>query len=1385
MARHFLLVSFLALATQAVHVRDIIDAHVFESHLPSTLSSVRISELLDVHSALRSSSSDKATYHYCGTIGNIVEAKRSISSRFEDMPSHRVKTAYVKRSRDLACLAIESSDSEMNRLGHVIASLELQRVDIPDMFKIDPSVMSVLTKSLGNDFLVSLHTLSLEYTSPVSSHEADLLVQEILATSGTLTAGLQLSVQWAALSSRIHSVSPMSANGCNAAINDLHRVRHSNSVVFTDLSALHLSCLVHLVERAAVQPTVQRVSLTQAPKPFNYQGVGVTQSGSIGHAPYRDAGLLGENEICGVADTGVDDLSCFLVDETHMRTPRDAVVYNDMRKIIQYIPFADKMDDVGGHGTHVVGTIVGSMIHGGLEIANGVAPDAKVSFFDVGEMNEEYLLVPDLEKYVLPMAYEAGARVHSNSWGTTSNQYDYFSAEVDTFTYSHSDMLVVFAVGNLGEYGPFISSPATSKNALAVGASIVRDDIDDFILPNKTIASFSSNGPTFDGRIKPDVIAPGDFLVSSFGSDGHESCAALEMRGTSMAAPVVAGNALLVRQYFRDNAFWSSICDDTVPNCNSFSPSGFLVKAVLLHAGTPMSLYVNELTGERVVLGAPLKDGYQGHGQIQLNQVLPLPGGGGLDPRLNLIVFDRVSVMSHDMREWNITVHDNMPLKVTVCWYDPPSNAYAFNSLLLHDLDLRVVGPDGVIHWGNGMGQPDDTNPNEQVYIADPNPTMAQDVTYTIQVASHYLTEANDQEFALVITTSGSMKKPKEQTRRRLDIPTAPEGDYITDLVTLPFNDVYLGVEERCFDGDFSFDFFSMPMVSSGQHYSYEHHSYKDHSHEYHSMDTKNTDILFDFEPAMKPESMPTDDFSKSDMYFGSYDFDFSMEHDSHIVSYDFPSIDFEFSFEMPSFVFGSMPHLSFPDFSYGFEFSMPNSFDFSFPDKCSNVPNVEVIKKFPKKGSVCSIFVLSLFIHVIGKLQKVTLELDSNHFGSSGGYYFTVLVMDPEGHTLQIGSDTYFPAKDFFYQRRWPEHWLNHHTSEDIRATRDVSALEMGSEHEDKDWTVAVAFGVTKFPMYPIPFSGDIFLEFAVEQTPSPSTTPSSAPTAAPNITPRPTATPTSSTPTVQPTSKPSNHPTIAPTFSPTSTRYPTRSPTRRPTFSPTKAPTFAKTKVTYNHDLTFGGMDPDALKNDAKAQVAARKTYADTVDYVTYEDVTIASISSARRLRAVMEEVRALAGGAKITFTVAVILEDAGFSSDEVTSFLNTVQEKVQETVNSGTFTQTLASKFAEENVTSIDVDNLTVSSEMDYNPQVEILATAAPTPAPTTEKDSSTADTSDTSVIIIGAVVGGVVFLFLLGGGAYLYSTKKKKTTVHVAERPSNPELHQSNSVVPYSP
>ena len=88
-----------------------------------------------------------------------------------------------------------------------------------------------------------------------------------------------------------------------------------------------------------------------------------------------------------------------------------------------------------------------------------------------------------------------------------------------------------------------MSSPAIAKNAVAVGAldaSYVK------------VAQFSSRGPTPDGRLKPDLVAPGSSLVSA--ADG-EACGTVTMSGTSMATPIVTAAAALVRQYFREGFF--------------------------------------------------------------------------------------------------------------------------------------------------------------------------------------------------------------------------------------------------------------------------------------------------------------------------------------------------------------------------------------------------------------------------------------------------------------------------------------------------------------------------------------------------------------------------------------------------------------------------------------------------------------------------------------------------------------------------------------------------------------------------------------------------------------------------------------------------------------
>ena len=89
-----------------------------------------------------------------------------------------------------------------------------------------------------------------------------------------------------------------------------------------------------------------------------------------------------------------------------------------------------------------------------------------------------------------------------------------------------------------------------------------------------------------------------------------------------MASPAAAGLALLIRQYFIDSnsQFYLPVCLSSYKFCKSFSPSGVLIKAILLHSGQQMALWEG---GGGIPLGAP-PDNYQGYGLSLLKNVLPL-----------------------------------------------------------------------------------------------------------------------------------------------------------------------------------------------------------------------------------------------------------------------------------------------------------------------------------------------------------------------------------------------------------------------------------------------------------------------------------------------------------------------------------------------------------------------------------------------------------------------------------------------------------------------------------------------------------------------------------------------------------------------------------------
>jgi subtilisin family serine protease len=229
-----------------------------------------------------------------------------------------------------------------------------------------------------------------------------------------------------------------------------------------------------------------------------------------------------------VADTGLDT------------GVNDATMHADIRGRIKALIDRSNngaSDIYSGHGTHVAGSVLGNGSQSGGRF-KGMAPEAQLVFQAVENSDGSLGGLPSDIKILFQQAYDQGARIHSNSWGSdVAGEYTIDSSNLDSFVWSHPNMLILMAAGNEGKdlnsNGTIdldsMSSPATAKNSLSVGASennrpsftdnyfaslenghikFPGEPIKSDKMANNIegLAAFSSRGPTDDGRIKPDVV---------------------------------------------------------------------------------------------------------------------------------------------------------------------------------------------------------------------------------------------------------------------------------------------------------------------------------------------------------------------------------------------------------------------------------------------------------------------------------------------------------------------------------------------------------------------------------------------------------------------------------------------------------------------------------------------------------------------------------------------------------------------------------------------------------------------------------------------------------------------------------------------------------------
>lgn len=479
-------------------------------------------------------------------------------------------------------------------------------------------------------------------------------------------------------------------------------------------------------------------------------------------------GLYGNGQTVGICDSGLDKgstSSALLHDDFENGSGVSRVT-----TIIDVAGDGAASDVRQGHGTHVAGSVLGNGKNSGSTPSThtypdtayvGVAPEANL-VFQASEVNTTgAIVVPSDLNDLFAQAAANGADLHTNSWGSPGpGAYTSSSSEVDEYIWDHPDFAILYSAGNEGtdsnadgvvDLGA-IGSPGTAKNTITIGASeSLRPSIswatwgtlspedfptapitDDLAADNAGgMAAFSSRGPTLDGRIKPDLVAPGTFIISTRSSLATGTGWGLlndyyfYMGGTSMSTPLAAGAATIVRQYYTD--------------LQMITPSAALIKATLINGAADIYPGQYPLGPTQEILSTR-PTFVAGWGRVDLENSLYPDGGRTLSAR-----DQKTGLETGDIDVYTYTVTNaSQPFKVTLAWSDYPASPAA-SPALVNDLDLTVYEPGPTLR-NPVNGAADRLNNVEGVDVLTPKLGV-----YTI-VVNGFNVPQGPQPYALVVS---------------------------------------------------------------------------------------------------------------------------------------------------------------------------------------------------------------------------------------------------------------------------------------------------------------------------------------------------------------------------------------------------------------------------------------------------------------------------------------------------------------------------------------------------------------------------------------------------------------------------------------------------------
>ena len=347
------------------------------------------------------------------------------------------------------------------------------------------------------------------------------------------------------------------------------------------------------------------------------------------------------------------------------------------------------------HGTHTTCTLCGSDDEvGGSSWNDGLAKGARVFFqnynsFPSGWDMNVWFRGPDSGLDVTVDSLRALNNSMSLSRKDTYNTYVFTDMTADQFIWGHRKFTHCNSMGNLNDNR--MGHPVNAKDIISVGATNNGTDC-------RTLASYESRGPTADGRRKPQLVSPGDNVMSAYYQDpsGYEA-----LSGTSMATPNMTAAMALIRNYFQ----------------LGYYPTGDTLTGTKMGISAALNKAVGIVGADNDISGYTVPDNNVGWGRVDLDSSLYFAG----DTSKLWVLDDTIGLETGDSVTYSINVTGAArPFRVTLCWSDYPGTMRA-SYICVNDLDLTVYSPSGTAYKGNvySGGQSDTSGTHDSLNVEE------------------------------------------------------------------------------------------------------------------------------------------------------------------------------------------------------------------------------------------------------------------------------------------------------------------------------------------------------------------------------------------------------------------------------------------------------------------------------------------------------------------------------------------------------------------------------------------------------------------------------------------------------------------------------------------